>query len=133
MYTPIEWQDEYSVGVKELDEQHQILLNIINTLLKEQRDEYNAAMLSETISLLIHYAYVHFATEERYLVQARFPDLQKQILEHVEFIMKTLELSLNVKEGTKDNRLKLLEYLKEWFSSHVLGLDRQYIPFLTAQ
>jgi len=29
MYKKIEWQDEYSVGVKELDEQHQKMLNII--------------------------------------------------------------------------------------------------------
>ena len=132
MYTPIEWQDEYSVGVKELDEQHQHLLNIINTLLKEQRDEYNAVKLSEAISSLIHYAYVHFATEERYLAQTQFPDLKKHILEHVDFIMKTLELSFKVKKGSKDNRLELLRYLKSWFSSHVLGVDRLYIPFLGA-
>ena len=120
-----------ALDVKELDEQHKTLLNIINTLLKEQRDEYNAVKLSEAVSSLIHYAYVHFATEERYLAQAHFPDLNKHILEHVDFIMKTLELSLKVKENTKDNRLELLRYLKGWFSSHVLGVDRLYIPFLS--
>ena len=119
--------------VKELDDQHQILLDIINTLLKEQRDEYNANKLSETISSLIHYAYVHFATEERYLAQVNYPDLKQHILEHVDFIMKTLELSLKVKEDTKDNRLELLKYLKGWYSSHVLGIDRLYIPFLKSK
>jgi len=133
MYKPIEWQDEYSVGVKELDNQHQNLLKIINTLLKEQQNEYDAIELSETISSLIHYAYVHFASEERYLMQTHFPDFKQHVLEHVNFIMKTLELSLKVKEGTKDNRLQLLRYLKKWYSSHVLGKDRQYIPYLTSK
>ena len=133
MNRPLEWQDEYTVGVKELDEQHQFLLKIINTLLIEQQDEYDAIKLSEAISSLIHYAYVHFATEERYLAEARFPNLEQHILMHVDFIMKTLELSLKVKEGTKDNRLELLRYLKNWYSSHVLGIDRLYIPFLNAQ
>ncbi|MGD1046347.1 MAG: bacteriohemerythrin [Bacteroidota bacterium] len=132
MYTPIKWQDEYSVGVKELDEQHQNMLNIINTLLAEQQNEYDADKLSETISSLIHHAYVHFAAEEKYLVQTNFPDIKIHVLEHVGFIMKTLELSLKVKEGTKDNRLELLRYLKGWYSSHVLGIDRLYIPFLKA-
>ena len=132
MYTPIKWQDEYSVGVKELDEQHQNMLNIINTLLIGQKDEYDAIKLSETISSLIHHAYIHFATEERYLVQTNYPDIKTHVLEHVGFIMKTLELSLKVKEGTKDNRLELLRYLKGWYSSHVLGSDRLYIPILKA-
>jgi hemerythrin-like metal-binding protein len=130
MYTPIEWQDEYTVGVKELDDQHQNLLTIINALLKEQQYKYDAGKLSEAISTLIHYAYVHFATEERYLTQMHFPDLKQHILEHVDFIMKTLEISLKVKEGTQDKRFELLEYLKGWYSSHVLGIDRLYIPFL---
>jgi hemerythrin-like metal-binding protein len=132
MNTLLEWQDEYSVGVKELDDQHQNLLNIINSLLIEKSDEYDVNKLSEAISSMIHHAYVHFATEERYLVQANYPDFKQHVLEHVGFIMKTLELSLKVKEDSIHNRLELLSYLKEWYSSHVLGIDRQYIPYLMA-
>jgi hemerythrin-like metal-binding protein len=132
MTRPLEWQEEYTVGIKELDGQHQALLNIINTLLMEDQDEYDAVKVSEATSSLIHYAYVHFATEERYLAQAQFPHLEQHILLHVDFIMKTLELSLKVKEGTLDSRLELLHYLQGWYSSHVLGIDRLYIPFLKA-
>jgi hemerythrin-like metal-binding protein len=132
MTRPLEWQEEYTVGVKELDGQHQVLLNIINTLLMEDQDEYDAVKVSEAISSLIHYAYVHFATEERYLAQAHFPNLEQHILLHVDFIMKTLELSLKVKEGILDSRMELLHYLQGWYASHVLGIDRLYIPFLQA-
>jgi hemerythrin len=47
--------------------------------------------------------------------------------------MKTLELSLKVKEGTNDDRLELLRYLKGWYSSHVLGSDRLLIPYITTK
>jgi hemerythrin len=133
MYTPIKWQDEYSVGVKELDAQHQNMLKLINMLLEGQQDKYDANKMSELISSLIHHAYIHFATEEVYLVRANFPDIKAHVLEHVGFIMKTLELSLKVKEGTNDNRLELLRYLKRWFSSHILGSDRKFIPYITAE
>ena len=129
----LEWQNEYSVGVKELDDQHQQLLTIINTLLKEQHETYNADTLTESISSIIHHAYIHFATEERYLVQGNYPSIRQHVLEHVDFIMKTLELSLKVKEGATDSRLELLSYLKGWYSSHVLGLDRLYIPYISAE
>ncbi|MGD0590855.1 MAG: bacteriohemerythrin [Bacteroidota bacterium] len=129
----IEWQDEYTVGVKELDDQHQSLLNMINTLLEEQRDKYEAAKFSPALSSLIHYAYTHFATEERYLLQVHFPDLKQHVLEHIDFIMKTVGFALRIESSGDELRIELLRYLKEWYSSHVLGTDRHYIPFLATK
>jgi len=68
----MEWQNDYTVGVKELDDQHRSLLKTINTLIEEQEDKYEAAKFSPALSSLIHYAYTHFATEERYLLQVHF-------------------------------------------------------------
>jgi hemerythrin len=129
----IEWQDDYTVGVKELDDQHRCLLNTINTLLEEQSDKYEAAKFSPALSSLIHYAYTHFATEERYLLQVHFPDLNQHVLEHIDFIMKTLGLALRVESEGDETRTELLRYLKEWYSSHVLGTDRLFIPFLASK
>jgi hemerythrin len=47
--------------------------------------------------------------------------------------MKTLCLALKVENGGDETRIELLRYLKEWYSSHVLGTDRQYIPFLASK
>lgn len=127
----MEWRDKYTVGVKELDDQHRNLLNTINTLLEEQRDTYEANKFSSALSSLIHYAYTHFATEERYLVEAHFPQLKQHVLEHIDFIMKTLGLALKIEGGKDGPRKELLQYLTMWYSSHVLGTDRQYVPFLT--
>jgi hemerythrin len=129
----LEWQSEYSVGVKEIDDQHQSLLDTINTLLVEQRVRYDAAKFSPALYSLIHYAYTHFATEERYLLQVHFPDLKQHVLEHIDFIMKTLSLALKVESSRDESRTELLRYLKEWYSSHVLGTDRKYIPFLASK
>ena len=129
----LEWQENYSVGVKELDDQHRSLLDTINTLLEEQQDKYEAAKFSSTLSSLIHYAYTHFATEERYLIQANFPDLKQHVLEHVGFITKTLSLTAKLENGGDESRRELLRYLKEWYSNHVLGADRHYIPFLASK
>jgi hemerythrin len=133
MYTPIEWQDEYSVGIKEIDNQHMNLLKIINKLINEQQGEFEAKQFSETIPSLIHYAYTHFATEERYMAQVNFPGQQKHILEHIDFIMKVLSLAMKAEGGNRKSRLELIRFLKTWFSLHVLGIDRQYIPYLTVK
>jgi hemerythrin-like metal-binding protein len=133
MQTPLVWLEEYSVGVKELDDQHHHLLNIINSLLLEKQEKITGDTLSETISSMVHHAYVHFASEEKYMEQVNYPDLKQHVLEHVSFILRTLELSLKVKEGTSNNQLELLSYLTEWYASHVLGADRLYVPYLAAK
>ncbi len=129
----LEWQSEYSVGVKEIDDQHRSLLDTINTLLVEQRVKYDESKFSPALYSLIHYAYTHFATEERYLLKVHFPDLKQHVLEHIDFIMKTLSLALKVESSRDESRTELLRYLKEWYSSHVLGTDRKYIPFLASK
>jgi hemerythrin len=125
----LEWHDEDSVGIKELDIQHQNILNLINSLQADD-DDGDFDKLSLVISSMIHHSYTHFASEERYLLEADYPDFKHHVLEHVTFIMRTLELSLKIKEGAKGSRMELLHYLKDWYSKHILGMDRLYIPFL---
>ena len=126
-----QWQEEYSVGVKELDDQHRTLLNIINTLVEKQSDFENQKYFTTNLPSLIHYAYTHFATEEGYLHKANFPDLQQHILEHVDFIMQTLSLSEKSKTHDMTSRKELLDFLEKWYALHVLGSDRHYISALT--
>jgi len=129
---PIAWQAEYSIGIKELDEQHQNLLQIINTLIKEQQNPIDKKKFADHIAALIHYAYMHFAAEETLLIKVEFPDLQRHVIEHVDFIMKALSLSLKVGENNTENRQELLQYLQTWYATHVLGMDRLYITALAA-
>jgi hemerythrin len=115
----IKWQEAYSVGVKELDDQHKDLLDIFNKVTSEQLEKYDEIKFSSSLSLLI-----------RYLEQVNFPEIKQHVLEHIDFIMKTLGLALRIEEESGENRKELLRYLNEWYSLHVLGLDRHYIPFL---
>jgi hemerythrin len=129
----LEWLPEYSVGVEELDAQHRSLHDTFNKMIEEQKEPYDAAKFSASLRSLIHYAYVHFATEEHHLTLAEFPGLKEHVIEHVGFIMKTMSLATKVDEGDQDHRIELLLYLREWFATHVLGADRKYIPYLAAK
>jgi hemerythrin-like metal-binding protein len=129
----LKWQDEYSVGVGDIDNQHRGLMKIINTIIEQQQGNPEAKKFKDIIGSLIHYAYTHFATEENYLTQTNYPDLQVHVLEHIDFIMKVLSLAQLVENGDQKNRDELLSFLKKWYASHVLGIDRLYIPYLAAK
>jgi len=127
----IEWQDDYTVGVKELDDQHRCLLNTINTLLEEQGDKYEAAKFSPALSSLIYYAYTHFATEERYMLRGKYPGLLKHVEIHVDFIRKVFNMSQKIEQKDIVLQREILTFLASWYTTHVLGMDREYIPYIT--
>jgi hemerythrin-like metal-binding protein len=126
----IHWQDNYTVGILELDHQHQVLLGIINTLIDDQYLVYNAEKFDQTFHKLLHYAYTHFATEEKYLQRAQFPAFDQHVTHHIDFIMQLLTFALRLQQRETKSCVEILLFLKNWYSNHVLGIDRLYIKYV---
>ena len=61
----IPWSEDLSVGLEEIDEQHKILINLINRLFNEAiLKRADKALISDILDELIQYTIVHFAVEE---------------------------------------------------------------------
>ena len=84
------WKEQYSVGAKEIDHQHQGLLNIINQLIESIDKGNEWRTTSAILDSLINYAYRHFATEEEYMKEAAYPELFWHVGLHLEFIRKSI-------------------------------------------
>ena len=131
----IEWSDKFSVGVAVLDEQHQILVGMINKLIETPYQASNSAVIAESLDGMIQYAINHFETEEGLLRTHAYPDFQSQKEQHIEFIKRTAEYC-KVEEGTVvvDNFSEsLLMYLREWWVDHILIDDMKYKSFFADQ
>ncbi|QKQ25563.1 bacteriohemerythrin [Candidatus Reidiella endopervernicosa] len=60
----ITWDDTYSVGIEEIDNQHKVLVGLINELDDALRVHSNREMVQGVIDQLIDYTKLHFAVEE---------------------------------------------------------------------
>ncbi len=63
----VEWDESFSVGVKEIDEQHKKLISILNTLYHAMSRGKGKEILTHIIEELKNYAVYHFSTEEEYM------------------------------------------------------------------
>ena len=124
------WKERYSVGVEEIDRQHRGLLDIMNQITNsfEKKDDWQAT--SAIINSLIHYAYNHFATEERYMMEAEYPELSLHIGLHIGFMRKVFLMSEEYKQNGLALQKEILAYLTNWYSSHVLEVDRKYMSYI---
>jgi len=129
----ISWNERFSVGVKEIDLQHRGLLDIINQIIDSIEKENEWQTTSTILNSLINYAYNHFATEERYMKEAKYPEFLWHVGLHLEFIRKAFAFSQEISLKGPDIQREMLQYLAGWYSSHVLGIDRQYMENLSAK
>lgn len=129
----IEWNDKYSVGIRELDSQHKQLINILNDLYDAMKAEKANDAIGSIIFKLVNYTKTHFATEERYMAQYGYPDLAGQKREHAAFTEKVLKFKEDFDSGRTSISVSVTSFVKEWLVNHISISDKKYGPFLNSK
>ena len=127
---PIQWNEEFKIDVQEIDEQHKVLLEIFNQIVASVEKKNEWEKTSSIVDSLIHHAYRHFATEERYMIKHQYPDLPVHIDQHLDFIKKVTTLSQEVKDKDPDKQKEMVAFLAKWYYDHVLVIDKKYSQYL---
>lgn len=125
----IEWDDKFSVNVKEIDDQHKGLFKIINDLNDAVSEDKAADIIEVTVHKMIEYAQVHFATEEKYMAKFNFSGYPEHKMEHNKFSLKALELNERLKAGVYVLSSEIMRFLKDWLTDHILTTDKKFGPY----
>ena len=131
----VEWTDKLSVGIEEIDEQHKILINLINRLFTETvvHQATSNDVIEEILHELIEYTVIHFAVEESLFRIFHYPGTESHTSHHDELKAQVLEIQQKVKQGEVVVNVELLMFLKKWLEHHILYEDKLYGPFLLSQ
>ncbi len=121
----IEWNNNMSVNIIEIDDQHKKLIGIINELSESMRTGRSKVILGNIISDLIGYTEEHFQSEENFLEKFNCPDREKHKQEHLKFLLKISEFKSVFEEGSRHVSIEIMDFLADWFTNHILGTDRQ--------
>lgn len=126
----LNWKEEYALGVPRIDEQHRKLFEIaadIQELLNNQfvTDKYDAIV--EIIEELKRYTIEHFADEEKFMLEHKFPKFLSHKAMHLDFVEKMNAIDLNQIDNEQNLYLKdILGFVLEWLVQHILVDDKQY-------
>ncbi len=124
------WTSAMSVGLPELDEDHRVLIRIINQLAESEKNEDHVSVLRQSLYSLLRYAEFHFAREEKVLTACEFPGMTHHKGEHRTFTahMRKLAAALDDDElpAVEIVNQELLTYLKDWLNHHILIEDMSY-------
>ncbi|MGC7872902.1 bacteriohemerythrin [Desulfosporosinus sp. SYSU MS00001] len=123
----LEWKEEYSIGVEQIDEQHKHLFEIGNKIydLLENYlyvDKYDRIVA--IIRELKDYTKYHFQAEEDYMIELKYPRYFSQKVEHDDFIKKIEEIDLESLDRDQDKHIReILTFVFDWVLEHILKKD----------
>ncbi len=68
----IEWSGELSVGIEEIDEQHKVLVDLVNEMHDAIHRRRGSDVVKDVLSELAEYTKIHFAVESWILPLSSF-------------------------------------------------------------
>jgi hemerythrin len=119
----IEWNDSYSAGVEQIDQQHRAFLALINRLSILQERGTPPAMTRRVLLELLKYTEYHFVSEENLMILTECPLLPQQQLEHSKLLQTMAERYEAFGKG-QETLESILKFLVRWFTTHTSDLDK---------
>jgi hemerythrin len=130
---PLEWSQELSVSITEIDEQHKKLIAMLNELNAAMRAGKGNAMVGEILERLIQYAATHFTLEERYMDQYGYLGKIPHKGEHAAFVKKVGDFKKDFDAGKAMLSVSIMNFLSDWLKNHITKTDKAYAPFFNSK
>ena len=80
------WKEEYSVGIKMLDDDHKKLIDLLNQFKTAYDYQTSESFERHTLDSLVDYTKLHFAREEKLMEQHNYPDIIEHKKQHAQMI-----------------------------------------------
>lgn len=126
----IEWTDDLSVGVPEMDEQHKQLIALLDefySAIEQGEREEGIRNLFEGVD---RYTLFHFSAEEAFLEQIGYPELASHRQTHEMFRREYLAAMERHEAGDRKAVRDLVAFLFSWLYTHINKTDKRYGLFV---
>ena len=125
----IQWQEEYSVGVPEFDEQHKGLVMLINRLTEAG---HRPERITSALDALDRYAKEHFRAEEALMTSRSYENFDEHRKQHHAFEewLQAVKVVYNFSSSPDYFADTVNTFLRNWLINHILKTDMAYKPVL---
>ncbi|MEI8396360.1 MAG: hemerythrin family protein [Rhodospirillaceae bacterium] len=126
---PVEWRNGLSVGVQTIDEEHQLLIGVLNRIIESLGSPSQYAVVDRVLRDLFAYADYHFEHEEDLMMSYSYPDIESHRAEHLIFISRLRQIDKGLSDGSAGVE-DLARFVMSWFVNHILKVDMILGKFL---
>lgn len=124
----MQWKDEYSVGIAEIDDQHKGIIDlftVINTAF-ENRESWSDVFFK--LEQLREHARFHFAVEESLMRMHGYSKQAEHVDQHKHFLGKLDQLQMTTL--SRHVTMNTINYLSDWYTDHLKTLDQDFVRYI---
>jgi hemerythrin len=125
----LKWSDNMSVGVKEMDDDHKLVIDVVSSLYASRKGNPPEVVRQIFSSMRLH-VIEHFRREEDILKNVMFDKIEEHIEVHNAFIerLTVLEDLMNSEESfvLSDD---ILNSVARWLFNHIMTEDKDYVVY----
>jgi len=123
-----DWSDVYSVGIAEIDHQHQGFFAASHRLYQRILEREELRAVEEALAFMRDYAASHFSTEESFMRDHAYPALATHQALHAAFFKRldALAEDLATFGPSQDLADRALDLTQDWLVDHITDEDVLY-------
>ena len=114
----IEWNDEFNIGIEDVDSEHRGLVELINTLHDSMSAGAKRADVVEGLSDIHALISAHFAREEAFMRKARYMAYAEHKEDHEVLLDDLRDMIERYRREGQFDEARLSADLQYWFSEH---------------
>jgi len=128
----MQWNENLSVGLDVIDNQHKGIISRINNLLNAMSQGKGRDEVGKVLTFLADYVVKHFTAEEGLMKKYNFDGYPEQQAEHAKFIKDFSLLKKEFETGSVTTTLVLQtqRVLCDWLTNHITNKDKQIGVFI---
>lgn len=131
----MEWSDRLCIGIGTIDSQHEELFKRINRLVAAIKQHRCKEEIDGVIKFLEDYAKIHFAEEEKHMLETRYAGYEEQRQEHQKYLEALKELKEQaalprVKGSSYDLSALTNQVVVDWIVEHIIKVDVKFGEYL---
>ncbi|MDD5174955.1 MAG: bacteriohemerythrin [Sterolibacterium sp.] len=120
----MDWKPEHSVGIREIDDQHKKVIEIISRIEQSVKLQRGWREIVYDVVDLRVFAKSHFEFEEGLMRMFGYKEYTKHTGEHEHFFRKLTEIESKSVSNLVES--ELLKFLRDWLKNHILVEDKSY-------
>ena len=130
----LSWNENLSVRIPSIDEQHKVLINMINNLQDAMSSGDSRSVLGDIFDGLLDYTQKHFDYEKDLMEKNGYPATEGHLKEHDGFVEKVSDLHKQfVSSSNFMIGVDVMKFLTDWLVNHIQGVDKEYSDYLLSK
>jgi hemerythrin len=114
----LQWRDEFSVGIEEVDHEHRELIEMIRSLQESLKEGADVDDVIDVLGEIYAQIAAHFALEEKMMRQTQYPALADHKEDHETLLDDLRDIMDEVEDDGVLDEPRLTDDLDRWFSDH---------------